>query len=107
MVTEFSDAVKELKIDEYTKEPVKTQYGYHIIIKTGEKEKEPLKDLKDEIKEKLKDRKLSESVTLYYETLEAIREENNIKWNDDELKKAYKEHLEKLIENVKKQAEQQ
>ena len=107
MVTEFSDAVKKLKVDEYTKEPVKTQYGYHIIIKTGEKEKEPLKDLKEEIKEKLKDRKLNESVTLYYETLEAIREENNIKWNDDELKKAYKKHLDKLIENVKKQAEQQ
>ena len=33
MVTEFSDAVKDLKKNEYTKEPVKTEYGYHIILK--------------------------------------------------------------------------
>ena len=38
MVDEFSDAVKELKVDEYTKEPVKSSFGYHIILKTGEKE---------------------------------------------------------------------
>ena len=107
MVTEFSNAVKELKVDEYTKEPVKTQYGYHIILKTGEKEKEKLEDLKDEIKEKLKDRKLSEDITLYYETLKKVREENNIKWNDDILKKEYNEYMDKVIESAKKQAEQQ
>ena len=107
MVTEFSNAVKELKVDEYTKEPVKTQYGYHIIIKTGEKEKEPLKDLKNEIKEKLKERKLNEDITLYYETLEAVREENNIKWNDDVLKKAYNEYLDKILESANKQAQAQ
>ena len=32
---------KELKS---TKEPVKSQYGYHIILKTDEKEKPELKD---------------------------------------------------------------
>ncbi len=31
MVPEFSDAVKELKKGELTKEPVKSQFGYHII----------------------------------------------------------------------------
>ena len=46
MVDEFSDAVKELKVDEYTKEPVKSSFGYHIILKTGEKEKPKLKDVK-------------------------------------------------------------
>ena len=54
MVEEFSNAAKELKNNEYTKEPVKTKYGYHIIMKTGEKDKESLKDAKNEIKEKIK-----------------------------------------------------
>lgn len=104
MVDEFSNAVKELKVDEYTKEPVKTQYGYHIIIKTGEKDKEKLENIKDDIKETLKDRKLENDSTLYYTTLQEIREANNIKWNDDVLKKAYKEYMEDLIEAAKEQA---
>lgn len=107
MVTEFSDALKELKVDEYTKEPVKTQYGYHIIIKTGEKDKEKLKNIKEDIKNKLKDRKLNNDATLYYTTLQEIREANKIKWNDDVLKKAYKNYMEEIIETAKEQAKQQ
>lgn len=107
MVEEFSNAVKELKVDEYTKEPVKSQFGYHIIIKTGEKEKEALKNVKNDIKEKLKDRKLNNDSTLYYTTLQEIREANKIKWNDDVLKKAYNDYMEEIIEAAKKQAAQQ
>ena len=107
MVEEFSNAVKELKVDEYTKEPVKSQFGYHIIIKTGEKEKEALKNVKNDIKEKLKYRKLNNDSTLYYTTLQEIREANKIKWNDDVLKKAYNDYMEEIIEAAKKQATQQ
>mgnify|MGYP003294197400 CR=1 FL=1 len=107
MVEEFSNAVKELKVDEYTKEPVKSQFGYHIIIKTGEKEKEALKNVKNDIKEKLKDRKLNNDSTLYYTTLKEIREANKIKWNDDVLKKAYNDYMEEIIEAAKEQATQQ
>lgn len=98
MVTEFSDAVKELKKNEYTKEPVKTEYGYHIIIKTGEKDKVSLKEAKADIKEKLRDRKLNEDGSLYYKTLDKVRTENKVKWNDTILKKAYNDYLNKLIE---------
>lgn len=101
MVVDFSNAVKELKKGEYTKEPVKTQYGYHIILRTGEKDRAKLEDVKDTIKEKIRENKLNEDKTLYYETLKAIREENKIKWNDDELKKAYNEYMQELIETVK------
>lgn len=100
MVEEFSDAVKELKKDEYTKEPVKTEYGYHIILKTGEKDKPKLSKVKDEIKEKLTEQKLSNDTSLHYQTLIDIREENNIKWNDDELKKQYDELMEELIKSA-------
>ena len=101
MVTEFSNAVKELKNNEYTKEPVKTQYGYHIILKTGEKDKSKLKDVKEEIKEKLREEKLNNDPTLYYETLMSIREDNKIKWNDDVLKNAYNKYMQDLINSVK------
>lgn len=107
MVSEFSDAVKELKKNEYTKEPVKTQYGYHVILKTGEKEKPELKDVKDEIKEKLTSQKLNSDVTLYYQTLVNIRKDKNIKWNDTVIEKKYEKLMDQLIETAKKQAEQQ
>lgn len=104
MVDEFSDAVKELKVDEYTKEPVKTSYGYHIILKTGEKDKPKLKDVKKEIKEALTTEKLDSDPVLYYETLIEIRKEKNIKWNDTVLEKAYDEAMDKLLEAAKEQA---
>ena len=101
MVSEFSNAVKELKNNEYTKEPVKTEYGYHIILKTGEKDKPKLKDAKKEIKEKLREQKLNNDSSLYYEALRDIREENKIKWNDDTLKKAYNDYINNLIDSAK------
>ena len=93
----FMDAVKKLDNDEYTKEPVKTQYGYHIILKVDQKEKPKLKEVKDSIKETLASNKLNNNSTLHYETLMDIREENNIKWNDDELEKQYNELMDQLI----------
>mgnify|MGYP002853527088 CR=1 FL=1 len=100
MVEEFSNALKGLEIDEYTTEPVKTQFGYHIILKTGEKDKPKLSKVKDEIKETLKDKKLEEDSALYYRSLKSIREEKNIKWNDTVLEKAYTDYINKLIDNA-------
>ena len=101
MVEEFSDAVKKLKVNEYTKEPVKTEFGYHVILKTGEKEKKALKEVKDTIKETLAKQKLDDDKSLYYETLKNVRKKNKITWNDDTLKKAYEEYVEDLIKKAK------
>ena len=106
MVDEFSNAVKELKVDEYTKEPVKSSFGYHIILKTGEKEKPKLKDVKDKILETLREEKLNEDPSLYYKALVDIREEKNIKWKDDEIKKQYNKLMDQLIDSAKEQNQQ-
>ena len=45
MVTEFETAAYALKLNKYTTTPVKTKFGYHIILKTGAKEKEALEAL--------------------------------------------------------------
>lgn len=49
MVEEFSESVRNLKNGEYTKEPVKTKFGYHIILKVDEKEKDKLKNEEGDI----------------------------------------------------------
>ena len=94
MVSEFEEAAFALGIDEYTKEPVKTSYGYHIILKTGEKDKKDLKDVKDEIKEKLLEQKKSEDTKISEKTLDKVRKNYGLKFKDSKLKSIYKEYLE-------------
>lgn len=101
MVAEFSQACAELEVNKYTKEPVKTSYGYHIILKTKQEDKPKLSKVKDEIKEKLREQKMNDDSSLYYQALISIREENGITWNDSTLKKEYNDTMDKLIEQSK------
>ena len=96
----FIEAVKDLKNDEYTKEPVKTQYGYHIILKVDQKDKPKLKEVRDEIKTTLAQAKLDNNTTLHYQTLKDIREDKKIKWNDSKLEKQYEELMDQLIQST-------
>lgn len=61
-VTEFMDGFKNLKEGEVS-QPVKSNYGYHIIKATGLKEAEvtPLDDVKDQIKNTLEQQKQGEA----------------------------------------------
>lgn len=101
MVDEFKEAVLKLKNDEYTTEPVKTKFGYHIILRVDQKEKESLDSLKDSIKEKLASQKISDDNSVYYESLVKFRESKELKWNDTELKKSYNDYMNNLIKQSK------
>jgi len=48
----FSDAVESLKDGEYTKSPVKTQFGWHVILRQGSRDIPPpsFDQLKDQIR---------------------------------------------------------
>lgn len=96
----FSNATKELKENEYSKTPVKSQYGYHIILKTGQKQKPTLKSSKKKIIETLATNKVDSDSSLHYQALVEIREKAKIKFNDDKLKKAYDDLMDKLIKNA-------
>ena len=93
MVDEFFEAAKKLKVGEYTTEGVKTQYGYHIIKKTEEKEKESLDKWKDKIVEKLGKEKQDADKNINYKALIQLREDNNIEINDIELKEQYENYV--------------
>ena len=97
MVDEFEDAVVKLKVDEYTKEPVKSTYGYHIILKTGEKEKPELKSVKDEIIDSLVSKKLSDDATLQYKALYEIRKKAGLEIHDDGIKSQYEKYMDNLM----------
>lgn len=99
----FAKAVKELDKGKYSLEPVKTQYGYHIILKVDEKKKASLKSVMNKIKETLTQQKIASDPALHYNALMEIREENNVKWNDNELKEAYNDLMNHLIKSANKQ----
>jgi parvulin-like peptidyl-prolyl isomerase len=65
MVPEFSAAADKLKKGEYTKEPVKTQFGYHIIYLDDRKDAgtKKLEEVEDSIREELANQKFGEFIT--------------------------------------------
>lgn len=56
MVKPFGDAVEKLKKGELTSTPVKSQFGYHVILKEDERPEGtiPYNDVKDEVENSLK-----------------------------------------------------
>lgn len=60
-VPEFSQAMAKLKKGEMTQEPVKTQFGYHIIRldDTREAQFPPYDDVKGQLKQRMEQQKLS------------------------------------------------
>lgn len=93
MVTEFEEAAVELKVGKYTKEPVKTQFGYHIILKTDQKDKPKMEEIKEDIKETLIDELIANTENITVFALEWIREENDLKIYDSELKIKYDHYM--------------
>lgn len=89
VVTEFWDASVKLKDGEYTKEPVKSEYGYHIILRVSQKAKPKLKEVKDTIEETLVANKLSADTTLKTTTWVNIRKKYNLNIEDSEIKDGY------------------
>lgn len=89
VVDSFFDAVRSLKNDEYTKEPVKSEYGYHIILKVSEDKRPTLKESKDDIVDTLVEKKLNDDSSLYNSTWADIREKYKLNIKDTYLKSSY------------------
>lgn len=93
VVEEFWDASKDLKIGEYTTKPVKTDYGYHIIYKVSEKEKETLEDATEEIKETLAANNMQSGIYVNQAKAE-LRKKYNLKIYDKDIETSYNKSLE-------------
>lgn len=93
MVTEFETAAYKLKKGAYTTSPVKTTYGYHIILKTDEKDKEDLENIKDSVKEEIANNKIDEDKNVSINALVELRKSHGVKFHDSELEDAYNKYI--------------
>ncbi len=101
MTEEFEKAAKDLEVGKFTTEPVKTEYGYHIILKVSQKDKPELKTVKDDIIEEIASDKTTEDATLEITALEKLREEYKVEFHDDSLKTQYENYLYNAKEQAK------
>jgi foldase protein PrsA len=98
MVQTFENAAFALKKGEYTKTPVKSEFGYHIILKTDEKAKPTLEQSKDNITDSIVTEKLSaENNILPYKALDELRKKYKLNIEDSELKKQYDSYMKELL----------
>lgn len=95
----FIEGAIPLKVGKYTTTPVKSTYGYHIILKQAQKKKSSLSKVKDDIKKTIAEEKLSSDTTLSYKALEALREKYKMNIKDSSLKKAYNRAIDALYNN--------
>lgn len=93
---DFVDAAAALEEGKYSSTPVKTQFGYHIIYKTKQNEKESLEDSSDTIRDIIAEESLNNNTLLYSEALEALREKYEMNIVDSDLSSDYEEYLKEI-----------
>lgn len=95
---EFYEASYKLKDGEYTKEPIKTTYGYHIILKVSSTPVEAYKDIVNDVKKSYAEAQLNGDSTLLALKWEELRNEYKLSIKDDFIKKSYKDDLNAIKE---------
>lgn len=89
----YMKEMEALSNESYSKTPVKTSYGYHIVYRIDQKEKPTLDDVKEEIIESLADEKATEDTNLAYIALDKMRTEAGIKFHDTVLESKYNTYM--------------
>ena len=98
LVEEFWEAANDLEVGEFTTEPVKTRFGYHIIYKVSQKEKPSLASVKDKVLDGLVSELLSatDAESIYWA---GLREKYNMVIYDDIIKDSYDAAMKSLQKN--------
>lgn len=96
VVSEFWEASLKLEDGKYTSEPVKSQYGYHIILRVSQKEKPSLENVKEDIKESLMEEKMKNDTSLSQKTWAKIRDEYKLDIVDTDIDGIYKSTVSSL-----------
>lgn len=89
----YVDEMRSLENGTYSKTPIKSSYGYHVVYRIDQKEKPSLNDVKDAIIEQLGDELESEDTDIRYKALIAMREDAKLKFTDEDLESKYNKYV--------------
>ncbi len=99
MVPEFEEAAYALKIDEVTPVAVQSQFGFHIIKRTGGTEKTSLEEMKTDIEKSLAAEMLQADQSIALRALVQLRADNGFEIKNPVLAEQYKLLTEQLTVN--------
>ena len=93
----FSIAAYGLKVNEMSSTPVKSSFGYHVILKTGEFEKPSYDESKDSIIETLANEKTQSDSTISAKAMKNLREKYGFKINDSDIENYYSRYINRQL----------
>ena len=96
----FYNAANDLKDGKYTKEPVKTSYGYHIILKVSSKAVEKYSKIKDKVKKEYAQKLMNEDNTLSIKKWKELRKKYKMSIKDTDMKKAYNNSIKEQLKKI-------
>ncbi len=80
--TDFIEQAIKLEVNEYSKKPIKSEYGYHIIYIVAKENKPELDSVKDNIINNLANKKIESNKNYINTAWKALREKYNLKIYD-------------------------
>ena len=98
------DASYKLKDGEYTKDPVKSELGYHVVLRTETKEKATLDEVKDSILDKLATEYASSHTEASIKAMQELRNEYDMNIEDSDLHDKYVNYIQNSLAKLKEQA---
>ena len=98
----YIDELVALKDGEYSKTPIKTSYGYHIVHKLATS---TFEDLRGTIIETLSEELLTADENLMYKAFVELRKEKNLAIHDEDLNKQYEEYCDNLYSTEETETE--
>lgn len=96
VVSEFWKGAHGLKDGEYTTTPVKSNYGYHIILRVSQKEKPALEDKKDDIIDTLVSKRMADDANISMKIWAEVRKKYNLEIIDTDIKSSYDSTIKNL-----------
>ncbi len=89
----YMEEMQKLSDNSYSKTPVETSYGYHIIYRIDQKEKPSLEDVKEDVIQILADKKIADDTNMSYISLDKMRKDAGLKFTDTVLEKKYDTYM--------------
>ena len=85
--------MKNLEVNTYSKTPILSSYGYHIVYKIDQKDKPELKNVKEDIITILAEEKKNNDNNLYQKALINLRKEAKLEFKDTDRGEKYNKYI--------------